>query len=74
MNPRSETMRLYRAFLRLRHQFPNKQGRAKLRRWTSTHFALKQLEYDENLRRDGRAVADEIAAQWRREAQQDLGK
>lgn len=74
MSGRGETIRLYKAFLRLRHQFPNKQGRSKLRRWTATHFGLKQLEYDEISKSEGRLVADKIAAQWRKDAQQDLGK
>lgn len=70
---RSETMQLYKHFLRLRHHFPNKQGRSTLRRWTNALFSLRQLEYDTVATRAGRAQADREAAEWRVDARADLG-
>lgn len=67
-----ETVRLCKGFMRVRHRFPNKQGRSKLRRWTNMFFALKQLEYHQIVERRGLKVADAQAAKWRAEAHQDL--
>lgn len=74
MAARDETLRLFRSFLRLRHQFPNKQGRSKLRRWTCFFFALNHLQYQRTLAAHGPAAADRLASQWRSDARQDLGK
>lgn len=74
MSARTETLRLYRSFLRLRYHFPNKQARSKLRRWAAAQFGLKQLEYERIMRREGsRQIADNTAAKWRLEAKHDLG-
>lgn len=67
-------MRLYRDFLRLRHQFPNKQGRSLLRRWTTVLFTARQGQYEELQRSHGVQAADKKAAEWRVEAKEDYGK
>lgn len=71
MSGRQETMRLYRDFLRLRHQFPNKQGRSLLRRWTTVLFTARQGQYEELQRSHGVQAADKKAAEWRVEAKED---
>lgn len=68
MSPRSETIRLYTNFLKLRYQFPNKQGRSVLRRWTTFFFTLRQLQFEQLVRQHGLQHANEHAAQWRRQA------
>lgn len=74
MSARSETFRLYRSFLRLRHQFPNKQARSILRRWITWHFSLKQHDYQQLVSSKGQANADQAASQWREEGLKQLGK
>lgn len=73
MSGRQETIRLFRSFLVLRHQYPNKQGRSKLRRWTNLCFSLKQLQYDRIAEQRGAPVADKEAAKWRVQADNHLG-
>lgn len=70
---RSETMSLYRQFVRLRHQYPNKQGRSKLRRWTDLYFSLKELQYHRLAQQKGRPAAQKEAEKWRTQAQKDFG-
>ncbi len=65
---------MLRGFLRLRYSFPNKQGRAKLRRWTNMLFSMRQLEYREMASRYGEEYAEKEAKKWREQAREDLGK
>lgn len=72
MSARTETMQLYRQFLRLRYMFPNKQGRSTLRRWASMFFTMRQGEYERLLIEQGRTNAAKTAQVWRQQARQDL--
>ena len=74
MSAASETIGLYRSFLRLRHSFPNKQARSVLKRWTGLYFRLRQSEYRRISGTEGFAVAEEEARKWRIGARDDLGK
>lgn len=68
----NETAQLWKGFMRLRHNFPNKQGRSMLRRWINMMFSLKQLEYDSIIQQKGKMMADRCAVKWRADARKDL--
>lgn len=68
----NETVYLYKGFMRLRHHFPNKQGRSMLRRWINMMFSLKQLEYNRISQQKGKMAADQCAVKWRADARKDL--
>lgn len=70
---RNQVVRLCKGFMRVRHSFPNKQGRSKLRRWTNMMFSLRELEYSKLVEQRGECAAETQAAKWRAEAQEDLG-
>lgn len=72
MTARAETMALYRSFLRLRHEFPSKQGRSVLKRWTQMFFSLRQVEFDKINYEKGPDAAREQSKEWRKDAHDDF--
>lgn len=73
MPTRAEAMALYRAYLRMRHQFPNKKGRSVMRRWTTFYFRAREAEYARLVQIRGPMLAEAEAQVWCNEARRDLG-
>jgi hypothetical protein len=70
----SESLSLYRQFLRLRHKFPSRGIRTSLRVTTQSLFRAQRARYLAIADRSDWTEANRLGDIWRKEAGDDLGK